>query len=398
MRTLRAWIVALAVASGPAPVAQAGGPDDDAYLVQLEEARRDVADQIQLAAYDLVDELVYGWTDEPVFETPTPIVLAGVSVPVGLGTGMQALIENHFAAVLAHNPTTHMVLAHCPSCTAVVVHSGPEGTVVSRGVDNPEALASLGSTTGQHALFIDIEAQGTSLVLRARLTRLTPQLPIVWSHTLATQTSTPSMLRQDTHLKSAAEAHREYLDVLTGRPQIAVPVRFGIRQYKPSFKVGSVPPPPFLWLQSGAEIAPTKSWAWTASFVVGYSFIPQAYNGLLGQVRVSRLVTGRVRSMSRPDLYLFVGAAAISVWGPATAPFANKIINADEVLLQAEGDGARTSFGTLQIGADLRLGNRIGMSAFLESMPGLTDSPNLGQYARIGLEFQSIGTEVSFWF
>ena len=41
----------------------------------------------------------------------------------------------------------------------------------------------------------------------------------------------------------------------------------------------------------------------------------------------------------------------------------------------------------------------MGVSAFVEAIPYLAESPNLGDYTTIaGLEFQSFGTEVSFWF
>jgi hypothetical protein len=382
-----------------ASAARAEIPIEEAQQAELDRVRAEVADEVQLAAYDLIDELVYGWTSEPVFETPTPVVLASVTVPVGLGTGMQALLENHLADVLAHNPTTHVRLVHCPACTAVIVHSGPEGTVVSRGLDNPAVLAEIGGVTGQHALFVDVEAEGSWLVLRARLTQLTPELPIVWSHMLATSTSTPALLRQSELLKSAAEARKEYMDVLRSRGPLIFPLRFAVRTYKqPNLEQGFAPPP-FVWLQSGAELGATSARAWTASLMVGYSFVPEAYQGILGQARISRLVTGRSRSLTHPDLYAFVGAAVITVWGPTTASFKKRIPSLDQVIAEAEGDGPRSSFGTLQVGLDLRVGNRIGLSTFLETAPDLADSQNMGDYVRIGsVGFQSLGTEVTFWF
>ena len=105
---------------------------------------------------------------------------------------MQALLENHLSSVLLANPDTGIQLVHCPSCTGMVVRSGPEGTVISRGIDQPEVLAQLGENSDTHALFVDVEAQGQFLVLRARLTRLTPELPVVWSRTFSSSTSTAS--------------------------------------------------------------------------------------------------------------------------------------------------------------------------------------------------------------
>lgn len=370
-----------------------------AQQAELDRTRAAVAGQVHLAAFDLLDEMVYGWLQEPLFAKPTPVVLAEVTVPVGLGTGLQAQLENHLSAVIRENPTTNVQMVHCPECTAVVVHSGPEGTVISRGYDNPEVLERIGDGSNKHALFIDIEAEGAWLVMRARLTRLTPELPIVWSHTIATSASTPALLRQPSDLKSVADAREEYLDALRDRGPITIPVRFVVRAYTRPGNDNGTPPPPFLWLQTGVELSSTEAQVWTGSVIAGYSFIPQAYQGLMFQGRISRLATGRSRSLTRPDLYLFAGAAAISVWGQATAPFRNEVLTADELLTDTALENPRTTFGTLQVGTELRINNRVGVSMFLESMPYFRNSRNFGNYLSLGtLDFQSFGTEVTFCF
>ena len=211
--------------------------------------------------------------------------------------------------------------------------------------------------------------------------------------------SAPALLRASDDLKSASAARQEYLDALRGRGLVAVPLRVAIRSYDSPEDDQGVPPPPFLWLESGVELSPTDARAWTSSLMVGYSFIPQAYQGLMGQARISRLVTGRSRSLTRPDLYAFFGGAVITVWGPATASFQKPLLNADELLLAADLEGPRTAFGAMQFGLDLRLGNRIGVSVCLENLPDFANSRNMGEYLRIlGIGFQSLGTEVTFWF
>ncbi len=394
----RRGVDVVAVTPALLAAALAAAPPEERQLAELDRVRATIADQIQLSAYDLVDELVHGWTVSPPFPAPTPVVLAGVTVPVGLGTGLQALVENHLTAVLGHHPTTHLQLVHCPACAAVVVRSGPEATVISRGVDDPAVLADLGGDGGRYALFLDLEAEGARLVLRARLTRLTPELPIVWARTLSSAAGAPALLRQPDDLVSAEAARAEYLDVLRDRGPISVPARLAIRTYALPDDDG-VPPPPYLWLQTGVELATTTDQAWTASLVAGYSFVPQAYQGILAQARVHRLVSGRSRSHVRPDLYAFAGAAVISTWGPATIAFRDRPVNTDELLAAAALEGPRTSFGALHTGLEVRLGQRLGFSAFLETLPSLADSGNLGAYVRVlGVPFASFGSEVTCWF
>lgn len=393
---MRAWLALLLLLL--AGVAHAERPVDRAQQQELDQIRARVADQVQLQAYDLVDELVYRWSVEPVFEAPTPVVLADVTVPVGLGAGMQALLENHLAGVLLENPRTNLRLVHCPACTQVVVQSGPEATVVTRGIDNPAMLERLGTGGDRHALFLDIEAEGSFLVLRARLTRLDPDLPVVWSQTLATSTATPALLRDGTDLKSAKEAREEYLAALRDRGPAHVIARAGVRGYaRPGGQ--STPPPPFYWVQAGVELGTTQALDWTVSMVVGGSHIPQAYSGLMGEVRLHRLITGRARSHVHPDLYLFGGLSIQALWGPSSTPFQLQQVTADDVLRANQGQPPRFILGTYEVGLDLRLGQRIGLSTFLEYYPTLRNSPNLGEHVRVlGIGFQSLGAEVLLCF
>lgn len=370
---------------------------DEARRAELEKLRSEVAGQVQLAAYNLLDELVYGWTKTPPFSQPTPVFLADMSVPVGYGTGLKGLLENHLGTLLVANPASRVTYSHCPACTAMMVHSGPTGTVVSRGHDDPKTLEKIGGAGGRTALYIDFAAEGAWLVLRARLVKLTPELPIIWSRTLSSAVGAPSLLRSPTNLKSASDARREYLDALNEKGPFRVPIRMTLRSYEAG-PTSNVAPPPILWLQTGVEIALTHTEAWTASVLVGYAWLPDAYDGVMIQSRFSRLISGRTRSLTRPNLYLFLGGALMTLDGPAIGPF---LITDGNTLIQNAEDSldVRASFGSLHLGLDLRVGNRIGMSVFLENMPAYNDSDTIGTFlGDDGFEFHSFGTEVSFWF
>ncbi|MEZ4434552.1 MAG: hypothetical protein R3F65_19290 [bacterium] len=380
MRAAVAMIAALALAA-PA----AARTPEEAQQAELLALRREVAGQVQLSAADLLDELVYRWTQAPPFAEATPVVLADLSVPVGLGTGLAGLLEDHLAELLLANPASRVTLTACPACTATVVRSGPEGTVVARGFDDPAALDKLGVPGGRHALYIDFAAEGAALVLRARITRLTPELPIVYSHTLSSAVGAPSLLRHPQRLKSAAEARDEYLDALEDRGPFTIPVRFAVRTYAAADETG-VPPAPLIWLQTGFEAAMTQTRSWTASIVLGYAWLPEAYDGFMVQSRMSRLISGETRSLTGPDVYLFLGGALMTVDGQAVA------------LLSDAGGQGRGTFAGLHLGLEMRVGNRIGASVFLENMPAFNDSERIGSFVDLGLDFHSFGAEVSFCF
>lgn len=369
----------------------------EAQRAQLEELRKRASAEIQLIAYNLVDEMVFGWKQDPIFAQPTDVVVAAVTVPVGLGTAMNALLENHLTSVLLKNPTTNVVLTHCPACTAVVVHSGKEGTIVARGVDNPDALARVRqNTTTEHALFIDVEAEGTSLVLRARITKLDDKLSIVWARTISSAASAGSMLRQPDGIKSVEEARKELMDAVEDNWPVTIPLRIGVRLFQVDSNSISVIPPPFIWFQGGVEMSLSQARVWTASLMLGYGYVPTTFDGFMAQVRFQRLLTGPSRSYIRPDIYMFVGASLFAVQGPAAAIFARGNLNSDEVLLAAEGNNEPLQvFSGLHTGFELRMGNRLGLTVFAELLPAHLGTDNFNTLLGI---FHSFGTEVGVWF
>jgi hypothetical protein len=371
----------------------------DAQRAQLEALRMEVAGQLQLQAYDLLDELVFGWIKEAPFALQTPLVLADVSVPVGFSSGLQAMIENHFTTLLIKNPSTHVTLAHCPECTSLVIHSGSKGTIVARGFDQPESLAAAGKISGsRHALFLDFEVEGAALVLRARITSLEPNLPIVYAKTLSTLTTSAALLRDPEHLKSAEEARKEYLDALEGRGIFLVPVRLGVRAF--ANRSEQMRLSPFVWLSVGVEASLSQARAWTAGFSVGLSWAPELHVAWEAQARIARLVSGSVVSLTRPDLYVFFGGAVISVYGQEALGFRNRIPTIEELTIIFKNPGEPNyTYGTVQLGVELRVKNRVGLILFVESAPGINDSEAVGKFLDLGpLSIHSIGVEVAFCF
>lgn len=372
----------------------------EARRAQIEALRAEVASQLQLQAYDLLDELVFQWAEAPVFDQETLVVLADVTAPVGFGSGLGALLENHVVSLLSKNPAARLRLAHCPRCTSVLVHATAQGTLVSRGVDQPGVLAEAGATSGaRHALFLDFEVEGAALVLRARVTALEAALPIVYARTLSTSTASPALLRSSERLKSAPAARQEYLDALLGRSAFLVPVHLGVRAYATD-PVATLKAPPSVWLEAGLEVAMTQARAWTATVSAGATWTPELQVGWLGQARIARLLSGTATSLTAPDLFAFVGGALIGIHGRGAAVFKDTVPTIEDLTRMVLGQQS-TSFiyGAFQVGLELRVKNRIGITVFLESAPALNGAPAIGRFLDLAvIQFHTLGVEASFCF
>ncbi len=394
---MKAWALVLLI---PSFALAAELDPKESQREQLEKLRTEVAGQIQLQAYDLLDELVFGWIQAAPFALQTNVVLADVSVPVGFSSGLQALIENHFNTLLIKNPQTHLTLAHCPECTSLVVHSGSKGTIVARGFDQPEALATAGKISGsKHALFLDFEVEGASLVLRARITSLEADLPIVYARTISTLNTSAAMLRDPEHLKSAEEARKEYLDALEGRGIFLVPIRLGVRVYTPRSQNLIITPG--VWLSLGIEASLTQARAWTASFSAGFSWAPELHVGWEAQARIARLVSGSTVSLTRPDLYVFFGGAVVTYYGREALAFRRNIPTIEEltILFRDRAGEPSYTYGTIQLGTELRVKNRVSVILFMESAPGINGAEGVGNFLDLGiLSIHTVGVEASFCF
>ena len=58
----------------------------------------------------------------------------------------------------------------------------------------------------------------------------------------------------------------------------------------------------------------------------------------------------------------------------------------------------RTTLGILTVGLELRVKNRISIIGFLETLPALETTDNIGNFIDFGIRFQSFGVEVAFCF
>lgn len=383
-----------------------GQPSEAVARARVERLRDEHARELHLYASDLLDELVLAYKSAPPFAEQTSVVLADITAPLGYGSGLEALLENHLVELLLRHPEANLSLVHCPACHAVTTHSDRRATVIGKGFDQPAALRALGVEAGSlHGLFLDFEAEGPELILRARIVSLTESLPVVHARTLTTSTSVAPLLRSGDFLVSAEEARREYLDALASRGSFTVPLRFAVSAFAPGTpgidefgneSIG-IPLPPLLWLQTGAEFAFHHSRAFTGSFIVGGTYVPLLYSGYMVQGRIHRLLTGSEVSLRYPNLYLFGGGSLVGLHGPLTLlleaqPSLNSLYTA------LGGDTGPTFYPAAQVGLDLRLGTRVTIAVYGESAPTLSTVGDHLNGLLLFLPVTSVGMEVSLCF
>jgi hypothetical protein len=408
-RRLSGWQALVAVVGlilGIQRPARAEGTAGEAVeRAQADELRALVANRIHLRAMNLIDELILGLVETPPVEEATMIVIGDVTGPFGFGTGFDALLENHLLDRLIAHPETRLRPVLCAACRAVTVVSAAKATVMARGIDQPEALAQMASTGATSAMFVDVEAEGTDVVVRVQMAALRPGLPIVWARTLTSSTASDALLRADERLVTAREAREEYLAALRQRGRLFPVLRFSLLQFRTNdteqfdpltglFIPPSVPVAPLYWISVGTELSLTNNREWLGSFVVGGSHFPGLYTGALVQARLARLVSGNVASLVWPNVYLVGGLSLMGLVGIEAVK-----LRETTAALTTPPDQATYAWPSLHVGFDVRLGQRLGAALTVEQTPTLYNRPSIGVWGP-GWPFHAhaIGGEVTLWF
>ncbi len=304
-------------------------------MALTERTRAEMANEIQFYAQDLLDELVYQWAKNPPLPETSRVVVMGINVPVGMNAQLAIMLEDHFFELLLKNRKTGLQPVHCVPCAAVVTKTTDRGTIIGRGSQVLPLSQLMPQQNADLALYLDIEAEGSKLVLRARLVQLTKDLPIVAVKGLTTSTASAPLLRDSANLKSAEEVKQDYLDVLSRRFALTFPIRIAT-----SIFIGAdtndpeiVAIPPLIWLKLGAETSTTRSDLWTGGLHLGISSLPKSHDAWSFSGRLSRLLTNELRSLSRPDLYFFLEGGYIEMVGPSAIIFkSNRQVTPSEII------------------------------------------------------------------
>ncbi len=350
----------------------------------IESSRATFAHELHLMASDLIDDLVYQWTQSPPFDSKTKVVLLAVNIPMGLNARLEAFLENHFFNLITLHPESNLIPVYCAACTSLTTLAQNGQTVLGRGIDVlPDLAKDLGkSEKNAVGLYLDFDIETSDLVLRSRLVSLDSDRRIVGAYTASTSSSNPPLLREMNPLVSTGEAREAYLNVLKNRSPVAIPIRFSIDFFQPASEdETSISLPPMLWTQLGLETWVSRRREWLGGIMLGVSSFPRTYDAKSVSARLSRLLSDTY-SLVSPNYYWYLETGYFEVEGPAATIFeAHDRLTPRDILDQANGTEHRpkAAEGKIKIGLELRFRQLYSAEVFGEQLPNQSKNENLGK-------------------
>lgn len=342
---------------------------------------------IRLMGADLIDELVYEWKKRSPATDPLNLVLAEIIAPVGLDDRFQVEVENRLYEVLRLNPGLPISLVHCSLCTRMVAKSTPKGTIITRGIDQMDALLDLEKQMpGRTALALHFEAVGRELQLRARIFQLQPPQKIIWAKTLSTSMSARRALQDPTRIVGLDEARREQEAIIAGRSTISVTTRPVLRMFNSANSAIQVAPLPFFEQSFESELLPARTV--NSAITFGFSSLKDSLSAWTVGGHVAKMLGEP--SLTRPDLYMFLGVHYIRMRGPTAAVFS---ADGENFFLQGIRPGAepKASLVAFRLGLEVHVKYRLGMLAFVENVPLLKESKTVEQKSLLGIPYHAMG-------
>ena len=370
-------------------------------IAQVETARGHVANRLHLMGADLLDSLVFEWNQTPIFDNPTRFVLVGITVPMGTNARLASFLENHFYQLLLDNPSTQLIPIHCAVCRAIKVKSNSKQTIIGRHIDINSAEVYESLPNAQYFLFLDFEVAGSQLVLKARMTRKTVQPDasiqmdrIIFARSIATDSSTPPLLRDSRNIVSIHAARQQYIDILQQKSDFRIPLRIRTAILPtPETSQEEVVMPPMIWFEGGAEISPDVYKRWLAEVTIGVSSIPEQYDGFSLGAKVSRIFSSQSPSLYKPEIYGYFSAGYMELTGSAAIAFREDdrltFVEMDQKLKKEEKI-EKAAFTFLRFGVEVLVKSTYRLGGFMEAYPAEMENENLGkvgQFHAYGFEF-----------
>lgn len=342
---------------------------------------------IRLMGADLIDELVYEWKKKAPSSEQLSLVMAEIIAPVGLDDRFQVDMENRLSEVLRLNPDLPITLVHCSQCTRMVAKSTPAGTLITRGIDQPDTMQELEKQMpGRVALALHFEAAGRELQLRARIFQLQPPQKIVWAKTLSTSMTARRALQDPSHIIGLDEARREQNEIIAGRSTLLFTSRAVLRIFNSAESFSQVAPLPFIEQSFESQLLPNRTV--TSAFTLGFASLKDSLTAWTVGGHVAKML-GQP-SLVSPDLFLFFGVHYIRMRGPTAAVFSadgeNRFLQA--IRPEAEPKATLVAF---RLGLEVHVKYRLGMLAFIENIPILKESRTVESKSLGPISYHDLG-------
>ncbi len=341
---------------------------------------------IRLMGTDLVDEMIYSWTQHPPLPNKTSLILAEISAPVGLDERFRSTVENRLYKLLEENPQLETSLNYCSVCQQFVAYSNPEKTIMSRGIDQPQVIENLvKENRSNYGLSLHFEAVARSLVLRATIFEMQGPQKIVWARVYTTSMSSRRILRQAHPLISQHEARQQQLKILNQRDDMEVVTRFIIRQFNSS---GSAVPS-MIFAEQSFEAVPLPYKNTRMAFTIGFTSIADSMEGWSVGGHLARLMIRKRPHLFLPDFYWFFGGHHLRLRGPNAA-----IYGLGSIDLSSYNGEPKTSLTAWRLGFESHIKFRFGMMVFIENLPLLKSNSFISQSSFLGIPYHNFGMGV----
>ena len=268
MDILRILFIALFYTTNAYGIAESG------YLT-MERSRLTAANQIQLYAVDMIDDLIYEWITNPPFNEATNLSLVSLDVPMGLNPRMKGILENHFYSLMAEHGETGIAISHCRSCTQLTAYNSGSQTIYGQGYD---VLPRNKLTLPQNAklLFLDFSVDDHYMILRVKVVDDTPRKQVLYAKTIVKSSSEAPLLREDKNIVSKKQAREQYLKMLKKDYVYAVPLTLDVYSFEAAddAQVGIIP---MVWWDISVEGGASMDRTWLFSAGAAFAYLPDSY-------------------------------------------------------------------------------------------------------------------------
>ena len=371
MDILRILFIALFYTTNAYGIAESG------YLT-MERSRLTAANQIQLYAVDMIDDLIYEWITNPPFNEATNLSLVSLDVPMGLNPRMKGILENHFYSLMAEHGETGIAISHCRSCTQLTAYNSGSQTIYGQGYD---VLPRNKLTLPQNAklLFLDFSVDDHYMILRVKVVDDTPRKQVLYAKTIVKSSSEAPLLREDKNIVSKKQAREQYLKMLKKDYVYAVPLTLDVYSFEAAddAQVGIIP---MVWWDISVEGGASMDRTWLFSAGAAFAYLPDSYAAFRMSGRLLYRLDSGYYSMARPRTYLFSDLAFSRLTGPGVAVVADDSkLTPVNIIANEENkeNDLETILVGIKFGVQLRINRLYRFSAYIQTLPSENGNDNL---------------------